>query len=230
MPNKQIVGKKGGKQDQPRSPNIEKNTLLSRAVAIITDVISEGPIRGLVNGLQSIYLDETPVQDARGSSNFDRVRFAGAFGLPTQDPINAGLAARYDEEVVVGVEVTRPVIREVTGTYDSLIVKIVIPSLFDGSGDNGDVLRTTVGVAFDIQREGQGWRTVISDKIYGKTTAAYEKQYVLTALKNEKVLIRARKTTPGSADDDKVKRGYTWQSYTRAISCLLYTSPSPRDS
>ena len=43
------------------------DTLRSKQIATVIDVLCEGPIVGLVNGAQSIYLNETALQNADGS-------------------------------------------------------------------------------------------------------------------------------------------------------------------
>lgn len=49
---------------------IAPDTLSSRAYAQVVDLIAEGEVEGLANGLQSVYLDGTPLMNADGSYNF----------------------------------------------------------------------------------------------------------------------------------------------------------------
>ena len=54
-----LQGAKGGSKQ--RTPVESPDSLRSIAYFRILDLVSEGEIGGLVNGLQSIYLDETPL-------------------------------------------------------------------------------------------------------------------------------------------------------------------------
>ena len=58
----QIRGYKGGKGGgSSRTPVEAKDSLHSTSYARVLDLLSEGEIAGLVNGLQSIYLNTTPL-------------------------------------------------------------------------------------------------------------------------------------------------------------------------
>lgn len=59
------------------------DSLHSTAYIKVLDLVSEGPIKGLVNGQQSVYFDETPLQNPDGSYNFSDVTFD--FRLGTLD-------------------------------------------------------------------------------------------------------------------------------------------------
>ena len=62
------LGNKGGKSaPAPRVPTEEENTLRSKSTVTFMDVLGEGPIKGLVNGLKSIYYNDTPLQAEDGS-------------------------------------------------------------------------------------------------------------------------------------------------------------------
>ncbi|KAG0956556.1 hypothetical protein G6F31_012613 [Rhizopus arrhizus] len=65
-----LVGAKKG-QSKSREPVEGPDTLRSRSFARVLDLISEGEIRGLVAGNQSIYLDQCrdPLRDAGPASH-----------------------------------------------------------------------------------------------------------------------------------------------------------------
>ena len=58
-----IQGAKGAKQPKQRIPVEDPNTLRSKSRGRIIDLLCHGPIVGLVDGLKSIYLDDTPLQN-----------------------------------------------------------------------------------------------------------------------------------------------------------------------
>jgi predicted phage tail protein len=63
-------GKGGGKR---RTPVTAEDSLNSKQYAQVLDLLSEGEIQGLKNGHQSIFIDNTPLQNANGTYNFQNV-------------------------------------------------------------------------------------------------------------------------------------------------------------
>lgn len=96
-----IVGYKGGGGSQ-RTPVETPDSLRSDAYFQIIDLISEGEIGGLVNGLQSVFLDETPLVNPDGSNNFSNAHVEFRPGTPNQTyiPDFDGV----ENEISVGVE------------------------------------------------------------------------------------------------------------------------------
>lgn len=64
------MSKGGGKGHTPREA---KDDLKSTQQLSVIDALSEGPIVGPVNGLQSVLINNTPVVDADGNSNIHGV-------------------------------------------------------------------------------------------------------------------------------------------------------------
>src|ERR1051325_9853163 len=95
-----IEGAKGG--GSQRTPVESPDSLRSIASFRILDAVSEGEIGGLVNGLQSIYLDETPLANADGSLNFQNVHIDQRTGTQDQDYIPG--YASVENEVGIGIE------------------------------------------------------------------------------------------------------------------------------
>ena len=67
-----IKGAKKG-SGEARKAVIAPDSAQSKTYIKILYGLSEGEVEGLANGLQSIYLEDTPVQDASGGSNFTNV-------------------------------------------------------------------------------------------------------------------------------------------------------------
>lgn len=80
-------GGKGGSEQQQQAPSVAPNTLRSKNLARLIDLVSEGPIGGLVNGLQSVFNDEVALQNPDGSFTQQNARVFERVGLPVQDPI-----------------------------------------------------------------------------------------------------------------------------------------------
>jgi predicted phage tail protein len=71
-----IIGAGGGGKSGGGSARVAQeaaDSLRSKAYARVVDLVCEGEIEGLVQGLQSVFLDDTPIQNADGSYNFSGV-------------------------------------------------------------------------------------------------------------------------------------------------------------
>ena len=74
--NTYIVGSGGGGKGggmSVRTPVEAPNTLKSKSYIKIVEVLCEGEIEGLANGLQSVFFDKTPLQNSDGTFNFSDV-------------------------------------------------------------------------------------------------------------------------------------------------------------
>jgi predicted phage tail protein len=152
-----IRGSGGGKGGggSARVANEATDNLQSKQLARVVDLISEGEINGLVNGLRSVYLDNTPIQNDDGSFNVKGVGFSTRNGTQAQTHI-PGFPSVESEEVV-SVEVTQAtsLTRTVTDTSaDSVRVTLSVPRLTSQNTSNGDVSGTTVRIAIDVQESG----------------------------------------------------------------------------
>jgi len=63
-------GGSGGSSGASRTAVEDPDSLQSRQYAHVVDLISEGLVEGLVNGLRSVYLDGTPIQAKNGAAHF----------------------------------------------------------------------------------------------------------------------------------------------------------------
>ena len=98
----------GGKGDQGggRTPTTEADSLDSKSYAKVLDLICEGEIEGLKNGLQSVYLNNTPIQNGDSTYNFSGVGHAFRNGGSTQSRIDG-----FDKAATT-VNVNRRVIKD----------------------------------------------------------------------------------------------------------------------
>lgn len=173
-----VTGRGGGKKataPKTRPPQEAPNTLQSKSVARLVDVISEGEIRGLVNGLQSVYLDGTPLQNADGSYNFQGIKVNFKDGDPAQT--SEGGFSLTENEISVGVEVTQatPVVRTITDSdLDALRVKIRLPQLVYSNTSNGDLLGSSVTFRIEVQENGGSYVSISSifQSVAGVTTSS----------------------------------------------------------
>jgi predicted phage tail protein len=169
-----ISGSKGGGGGS--TPTESPDSLHSIAYARILDLISEGPIRGLVNGLQSIYFDGTPLQNSDGSLNFQNVTVATTPGTPDQSYL-PGFPA-VENEVAVGVALTSdaPWVHQVENTQLTAVrVRFGVPALQRSNQSTGDVTGYRVEYAIDLAAVGGSFAQVLSGAFDGKTTSLYER-------------------------------------------------------
>lgn len=175
-------GKKGG------GGGVEApNTLRSMATIRIVDVLSEGPIKGLVDGPKGIFLNNTPLMANDGQWNFRGVSWTLRFGWPDQDPVPGFAAA--EETIPIGQNIlfSNPVIQTVnSNTATAIRVTMQIPALFATDTKSGNVNVTNVNYMIEIRpsREADdgsaftgSYILAINDVVHGKCTSPYERSY-----------------------------------------------------
>ena len=85
-----IIGAGGGGKGGGGSARVAQeapDSLRSKAYARVVDLVCEGEIEGLAAGLQSVYLDDTPIQNPDGSYNFTGVTLETRPGTQQQSYI-----------------------------------------------------------------------------------------------------------------------------------------------
>lgn len=206
-----ISGAKGS-----RTPVDATDTLRSMQRAEIVDILGEGQIGGLVNGLKSVFLDEVPVENADGSRNFSEFSHWVGLGGPTDtNPPQA--FGNVQTEVGVGVNVTFavPVVRTIAdANVDQVRVTIQVPQLVE-SKDNGDRVGSKFEWAIDVQSSGGGFVERYRGEVSGKASQAYSRA-VLVDLKTAGPApwqVRVRRITADSTSANIVNT-FGWASYT----------------
>ena len=208
----QVVVQQVAAQPAQYIPTEATNNLFSTSYARILDLIGEGEIQGLVNGLQSIYLDNTPIQSADGTLNFNGVTVETRNGTQSQSYIPG-----FDEvasETGVGVVVTAsaPVTRTISAAADYVRVVVTLPALQEYT-DKVDILGADINLYIDVQNNGGGYYTAINDTISGRTSQRYQRQYLVKLYGPFPVDIRVRRITPDSTSS-KLANAFSWASYS----------------
>lgn len=218
-----VGGSKGGGKGGGGSSRVAQeapNTLQSKSVLRVVELISEGEIVGLVNGAKSIYLDDTPLQNADGSFNFSGISFEERKGTPNQTHL-AGFPA-VEAEVAVGVEVTQPtpLVRTITDAdTDAVMVTMRVPSLTEQNTSNGDLNGSKVQYTIEYKPSGGSYIMAVDSTkgtIQGKTTSPYERQHRVNLTGSAPWDIRVTKVTPDSTAAN-IQNDVFWSSYTRII-------------
>ena len=201
------MGKGGG---GGHTPVEAKETSRSKQLVKIVEVISEGEIEGLADGMKSVYFDNTPVQNKDGSYNFNNVQLEGRVGSQVQDVI-AGFNTS-EKEVSVGTQVRKnlPITRTVTDNKVSrLRLTIGVQSLFS-QNENGDTSGTTVELVITIGS--QSYPVSIS----GKYSSQYLQQHTFDNLPPVPFTVKVERVTEDSKSQ-RLQNNTVWSSYTEII-------------
>jgi len=212
----------GGKDSGAPRVSVESpDSLRSRQYARVLDAVSEGEIVGLINGLKSVYLDDTPVQNADGTANFSGITLDTRNGTQNQTYI-PGFPA-VEAETAVGVEVRAgvSVVRSISNpNLNAIRVTVSIPALSEQNTSNGDVSGTSVSLSVDIQTNGGGYVNRITDTITGKTTSRYQRSYRIELSGTGPWDVRVNRITPNSLSQALQNRTF-FDSYTEIIDARL---------
>ena len=179
-----IAGAGGGGRKSgggSHTPTEADDTLQSVQFASVLDLISEGEIQGLEDGNKSIFLEDTPIENIDGTSNFNDFSVVTRTGTQTQAHISGDFGSTQSEQAV-NAEVSNgsPVTRSITDTdVDRVRVTLTIPSLRIVEND-GDIVGHSVSIKIQVQYNGGGFNDVISDTISGKSSARYQRDYMIT--------------------------------------------------
>lgn len=173
---REIQGAKAG-QKQPQRPSIADDTIASISRLKIMYGLSEGEVKGLVNGGASIKLEGTPLLDADGNPNFEGVEWEIRHGTVDQPHIAGMPSASNEIGVNTALSSTTPYIRSINNTQlSSVNVNISFP-LLKSVTDKGDVVGVTVAYAIDVQTDGFGYVTMLDTSITAKTSGRYQRTH-----------------------------------------------------
>lgn len=192
------------------TPVEAKESGRSKQLVKIVEVISEGEVYGLADGMKSIYFDKTPVQNKDGSYNFKNVQVEGRVGGQVQD-LMAGFNTS-EKEVGVGTLVKKnlPLTRTVTDSKVSrLRLTIGVQSLFKQE-ENGDTNGTSVNFIITI-----GSRTY-PVSISGKYSSQYLQHHTFDNLPSVPFIVKVERTTDDSTTQ-RLQNNTIWSSYTEII-------------
>jgi hypothetical protein len=198
------------------------NTLRSDVIVNLIEALGEGQIHGLVNGGNSIYIDDTPLQNVDGTFNFVGVEWEQRVGTPDQAPLPGPNQTSTPFTVEVQVKQSAPVIRTVDDpTANAVQILIRLPALALANQTTGDVTATDVSYDIDVRAAGGDWITIVAVNLVNqKCTSPYTKAHVIQRPPGTDPWdIRVRRLT---ADPDPVEANFLqnqtwWQSYATLV-------------
>lgn len=197
-----VVGAKKGSKKQ-RQPVISPDSAQSKTFIKVLYGLAEGEIEGLANGLQSIYLEETPLQNADGSLNFENVKVDFRNGTNDQEYIEGFPAVESETAIDVELKSETPWVRAFSNLdLDAVRLRLKWGPLRTQNATNGDVSGVTIEYAIDLQTDGGVWTEVLKTKISDKTSANYERAHRIDLPRADSGwLIRVRRLTPNTTSE-----------------------------
>lgn len=163
-------GSSGGKED--------RDSLHSTSYARIVDLLSEGEIVGPVDGLKSVYFDDTPVLSSDGTANFSGYDIQFRSGTQDQDPVSGFPASESTTSVGVEFKASTPWTHTFTNTeLDAVRVTLAVSGLQKVNQKNGNITGYRVDYTIELSSNGGPYSTVVSSAFDGKTTSTYARSH-----------------------------------------------------
>lgn len=153
--NRILIAGAGGGASTPHTPREDSDTLESKAMVSLLDLLGEGEIGGLVNGAKSIYLNNTPMENSDGSKNFSGVVWEQRTGTQAQAPIIGFMDVDTPHSVGIRVRKDAPYSLTVNNANaDQVRVIVAIPSLLVQDLTTGDTHGSEVSYNFTVSTNG----------------------------------------------------------------------------
>lgn len=214
---KKIKGAGGGGKGSGDSAHVATeaaDSLQSQAYAQVIDLISEGEIGGLFDGLKSVFLDGTPIENDDGTFNFKNLIVQHRVGTQDQDYVAGFEAVENEIDIETEVKSATPIVKTITNSnIDAARIRISFPQLTFQNPSTGDLTGNQVNIAIDLQSNGGGFLEQLSDTVKGKSTSKYEKSYRIQLIGDPPWDIRVRKLTTDATTTNDQKR-VIFESYT----------------
>jgi len=192
----------GGKSGSAMGASEAPNTLRSKQVAHIIDLLGEGEWEGLVDGPAGIYLNDvalftptTPTNDVvdlnqagsesgewtePGEWNFKGISVEFRNGTQSQPAIRSASSSGSVLNVSLPVVNGTPVTTTITNpNIDTAIVNVEVQQLYQQNTENGSLSGYYVDVEIQARPSGGTWVSIKKDRIEGKTMTAYIRSYAV---------------------------------------------------
>lgn len=178
---------------------------------------SEGEVEGLVDGLKSVYLDDTTILDSNGNNNFTGVTADFRPGTNDQTYIEGFPEVSNENEVNVELK-TNPWVRSITNLdLNALRVRLKWGALRTTDASTGDVTGVTIQYAIDVSTDGGAYIEMLNTQISDKTSSNYERSHRIDLPQATSGWnIRVRRLTPPAHSDYITDQMYV-ASYAEVI-------------
>lgn len=211
-----LEGRKGGKGGGGSAPFTEApNTLQSNSLAKMLELVSAGPVWGLVDGAKSIFFDKTPLQNKDGSYNFSGVQWEFRNGEEDQEIIKGFETIRT--EVSVGAEITKqnPAVRRIVLSGETGInLRLSLPrGLMRQDPNSNSLVGDYVDIVAEFSYNNGPYKQVGTYHIEGKTDSAFEETFYAPLEQADFVDIRLSRVQEDS-NTALLQNATSWSAYT----------------
>ena len=198
-----VRGSGGSDSGSTHTPTEANDTLSSTAYAQILDLISEGPIYGLVADTfigTSIYLDGTPITNADGSLNFQTRQIDVRNGTLDQTYIPGFDSTADTTSVNVELKATAPWVQTLTDlTLNAVSITLSVAGLSQTNQTTGDVTGYRVAYQIQLSVDGGAFAVVVDTAFDGKASATYNRSHRIELNgATSQYTVRVVRTTPDS--------------------------------
>ncbi len=175
-----VRGRGGDDGGNNKSAVEDPNTLFSKQIIRIVDLICEGEIEGLINGDESVYLNEVKVFDGVTSSvpNYaTQYERSTRNGTQEQTYITDFSDIESDTSISQELRVTPlgDIVREITDPNVTKVrVTFMLPQMTEVDKDTGDTHGSKIQVQVYLQPDGGSYSKVLDITKKGKCTNPYE--------------------------------------------------------
>ncbi|MDR9847010.1 TipJ family phage tail tip protein [Herbaspirillum huttiense] len=213
----------GGKGDGGGSAKEDADTLQSRAMVSLLDLLGAGEIGGLVAGAQSIFLNDTPLQNPDGSFNYTGVSWDQRTGSQGQSAMPGFDSAETPYNVSVRVRADTPHAVTISNpNADQVRVILTIPSLMTQDTSNGDIHGADVTIRIDIATDNGPYYDASGPlTISGKQRQKFQKSYLLNLPKPGSMWNIRMVRLSGDATTANISNETYFDSYVEIVNAKL---------
>lgn len=216
-----IKGSKGSASQSSRTPVESPDDLINTSTAKVLDLVSEGEIVGLVNGVESIFLAETPAT-FNGVVNFSG--FSAQWRNGTQDQTYIPAFPESQSETAVGTVVKQavPFVRAISNNQLSAVrVRLSLPRSVSVDPKTGDSKGTVTEYRIDLATNGGAYETVVNGKFSGKTTNGYQNSHRIDLPRSTSGwFLKITRITPDSSSQNLINE-FSVASITEVIDAKM---------
>lgn len=217
------AGGGGGKGSGGSAATEDADTLQSRAMISLLDLLGNGEIGGLVAGAQSIYLNDTPLQNSDGTYNYTGVSWDQRTGSQGQSAIAGFDSTETPFNVSVKVRADTPHAVTISNpNADQVRVILTIPSLMSQDTSSGDIHGADVTIRIDIATDNGPYYDASGPlTISGKQRQKFQKNYVLNLPKPGSMWNIRMVRLSGDATTANVSNETYFDSYVEIVNAKL---------
>lgn len=182
-----LIAGAGGKKSSgsSRTPVEADDTVNSRAMASILDLLGEGVVGGLINGAKSIFIDDVALENEDGSFNYSGVTWDFRDGSQDQSPMPGFDFVETPKAVNTQLKTTNAVTVAIDNDdADRVRVIMKFPSLRSIDKKTGDTNGTSVQFKFQLANGNGSFYDVIATgesssdvTLTAKKTGVYYRSY-----------------------------------------------------